>query len=125
VWQPTNRQWWVLVVVVLFVIAAWPPQDDRSLAAKFVNWAVDPSDALPVLPDQLGLGEGDNPDAVNARDIQVQQYDALYAKGGWTRQRLLLKVARDPMNPGTERQLLLALAALTALVVWRFGSATT
>lgn len=124
-WQPTNRQWWVLVVVVLFVIAAWPPQDDRSLAAKFVNWAVDPSDALPVLPDQLGLGEGDNPDAVNARDIQVQQYDALYAKGGWTRQRLLLKVARDPMNPGTERQLLLALAALTALVVWRFGSATT
>jgi len=125
VWQPTNRQWWVLVVVVLFVIAAWPPQDDRSLAAKFVNWAVDPSDALPALPDQLGLGEGDNPDAVNARDIQVQQYDALYAKGGWTRQRLLLKVARDPMNPGTERQLLLALAALTALVVWRFGSATT
>lgn len=124
-WQPTNRQWWVLVVVVLFVIAAWPPQDDRSLAAKFVNWAVDPSDALPALPDQLGLGEGDNPDAVNARDIQVQQYDALYAKGGWTRQRLLLKVARDPMNPGTERQLLLALAALTALVVWRFGSATT
>jgi hypothetical protein len=124
VWQPTNRQWWVLVVVVLFVIAAWPPQDDRSLAAKFVNWAVDPSDALPVLPDQLGLGEGDNPDAVNARDVQVQQYDALHAKGGWTRQRLLLKVARDPMNPATERQLLLALAALTALVVWRFGGAT-
>jgi hypothetical protein len=121
VWQPTNRQWWILAVVVLFAIAAWPPQDDRSLAAKFVNWAVDPTDALPVLPDQLGLGEGDNPDAVAARDIQVQQYDALYEKGGWTRRRLLLKVARDPFNPATERQLLLAAAALTALVVWRFG----
>jgi hypothetical protein len=121
VWQPTNRQWWILAVVVLFAIAAWPPQDDRSLAAKFVNWAVDPADALPVLPDQLGLGEGDNPDAVAARDIQVQQYDALYEKGGWTRRRLLLKVARDPFNPATERQLLLAAAALTALVVWRFS----
>src|SRR5262249_46015392 len=115
-------QWWTLVVVVLFVIAAWPPQDDRSLAAKFVNWVVDPSDALPVLPDQLGLGEGDNPDAVNARDIQVQQYDALYAKGGWTRRRLLLKVTRDPLAPGTERQLLLALGALSALLVWRSGA---
>jgi len=124
VWQPTNRQWWVLVFVVLFVIAAWPPQDDRSLAAKFVNWTVDPSDALPVLPDQLGLGEGDNPDAVNARDTQVQQYDTLYAKGGWTRRRLLLKVARDPLSPGTERQLLLALGALTAFLVWRFRPTT-
>jgi len=115
----TQRQWWIVVVVTLGVIAAWPPQNDRSLAAKFVNWAVDPSDSLPVLPDQLGLGEGDNPDAVAARDIQVQQYDALYAKGGWTRRRLLLKVARDPLSPGTERQLLLAAAALTALLVWR------
>src|SRR5439155_509076 len=96
--------------------------DDRSLAAKVVNWAVDPFDALPALPDQLGLGEGDNPDAVNARDTQVQQYDALYAKGGWTRRRLLLKVARDPLTAGTERQLLLAAAALTALLVWRSGS---
>ena len=117
----TQRQWWIVVVVTLGVIAAWPPQNDRSLAAKFVNWAVDPSDSLPVLPDQLGLGEGDNPDAVAARDIQVQQYDALNAKGGWTRRRLLLKVARDPLSPGTERQLLLAAAALTALLVWRSG----
>ena len=119
-WQPNNVQWWVLVVVALLIVFAWPPRDDKSLAAKFVNWAVDPSDSLPVLPDQLGLGEGDNPDAVAARDIQVQQYDALNAKGGWTRRRLLLKVARDPLSPGTERQLLLALGAVTALLVWRF-----
>jgi hypothetical protein len=124
VWQPTNRQWWILVLVTLVVIAAWPPQDDRSLAAKVVNWAVDPTDALPLLPDQLGLGEGDNPDAVAARDVQVQQYDALYGKGGWTRRRLLLKVAHDPLNPGTERQVLLAIGALTALIVWRGGKPT-
>ena len=120
-WRPGNGQWWLLVCVVLFVVCAWPPQDDRSLADKFVNWAVDPTDALPVLPDQLALGQGDNPDAVAEHDIQVQQYDALYMKGGWTRRRLLLKVARDPFNPGTERQLLLAFAALTALLVWRFS----
>ena len=118
-WRPGNGQWWLLVCVVLFVVCAWPPQDDRSLAAKFVNWGVDPTDALPVLPDQLALGQGDNPDAVAEHDIQVQQYDALYMKGGWTRRRLLLKVARDPFTPGTERQLLLAFAALTALLVWR------
>jgi hypothetical protein len=112
-------RWWILLIVALLVVCAWPPQDDRSLAAKLVNWAVDPSDTLPVLPGQLGLGEGDNPDAVAERDTQVQQYDALYAKGGWTRRRLLLKVARDPFNPATERQLLLGIAVLAGFLVWR------
>jgi len=115
----SGPRWWTLLIVALFVVCVWPPQDDRSLAAKFVNWAVDPSDTLPVLPSQLGLGEGDNPDAVAERDIQVQQYDALYAKGGWTRRRLLLKVARDPFNPATERQVLLGFAVLTGFLVWR------
>ena len=73
--------------------------DDKSLAVKFVNWAVDPRSELPILPDQLALGLGDDPDAVDDRDLQVQQYDALYLKGGWTRKRLELKVARDPFNP--------------------------
>ena len=118
-WRPGNGQWWLLVCVVLFVVCAWPPQDDRSLAAKFVNWAVDPTDALPVLPDQLALGLGDDPDAVAAHDMVVQQYDTLWAKGGWTRKRLELKVARDPFNPSTERQLLTAIAVLTALVAWK------
>ena len=55
-WQPTNLQWWILVIVALFIVIAWPPAEDRSLAFKFVNWAVDPWDELPVLPDQLGFG---------------------------------------------------------------------
>jgi hypothetical protein len=89
-----------------------------------VNWAVDPTDQLPTLPDQLGLGAGDDPDAVSAHDLQTQQYDALYLKGGWTRRRLELKVARDPFNPATERQLLTAIGVMTALVVWRLGGRT-
>ena len=58
---------------------------------------------------------------MNAHDLRVQQYDALYLKGGWTRKRLELKVARDPFNPSTERQLLTGLAVVTAFLTWRFG----
>jgi hypothetical protein len=118
-WRPTNQQWWLLAVVAMLVVFAWPPGEDRSLAAKFVNWAVDPGDDLPVLPNQLALGLGDDPDAVAAHDMVTQQYDSLYAKGGWTRTRLLLKVARDPFNPSTERQLLTGIAVLIALLAWK------
>jgi hypothetical protein len=109
----------VVVVVALTIVSVWPPEDDRSLAVKFVNWIVDPLDALPELPPQLALGRGDDPEAVEARDLQTQQYDALYLKGGWTRRRLELKVARDPINPATERQLLLVIGVVTALFAWR------
>ena len=36
--------------------------------------------------------------------------------------RLQLKVAGDPMNPATERQLLLGGGVLVAFLVWRFGA---
>jgi hypothetical protein len=117
--QPNNRQWWLLVVVALLIVFVWPPSDDRSLAVKFVNWIVDPPNDLPVLPPQLALGLGDDPDAVAAHDQQTQQYDALYLRGGWTRKRLELKVARDPLNPSTERQLLTGMGVLTAFLAWR------
>src|SRR5438128_2639547 len=120
-WQPNDSQWWLLVIVALLVVFAWPPASDKSLAVKFVNWAVDPGNALPVLPDQLALGLGDDPDAVNTHDLQVQRYDALYLKGGWTRRWLELKVAGDPFNPSTERQVLTGIAVMTAFLAWRFG----
>ena len=120
-WQPNNLQWWLLVGVALFIVGVWPPAGDRSLAVKFVNWAVDPRDVLPILPDQLALGLGDDPDAVNAHDMQVQRYDALYLQGGWTRKRLELKIAADPFNPSTERQMLIGFGVLTALAAWRWG----
>ena len=118
-WQPTNAQWWCLAVVALLIVAGWPPSNDRSLATKFVNWAVDPFDELPVLPPQLGLGVGDDLEAVNARDAIVRRYDELYLQGGWTRRRLLLKVAQEPLHPSTTRQLLAGLGVVTVLLVWR------
>ena len=120
-WRPTNFQWWFLIIVAILIVFAWPPRDNRSLALKFVNWVVDPWDELPVLPDQLPLGAGDDPEAVSIHDIQTQQYDALYRKGGWTRRRLELKVAKDPLDPSTERQVLTGMAVVTAFLVWRWG----
>jgi len=120
-WQPNNLQWWILVIVALFIVFVWPPEDDRSLAFKFVNWAVDPRGELPILPPQLGFGVGDDPVAVAEHDAQVQHYDELYAQGGWTRKRLELKVATDPFNASTERQLLVAFGVLSAFLVWRFA----
>lgn len=119
VWQPTNAQWWTLLIAALLIVAAWPPADDRSLAMKFVNWAVDPGDRLPTLPPPYGPGEGDDLEAVNAHDLQTRMYDELYNKGGWTRLRLDLKVARDPFNAATERQVLVAIGIVAAFLVWR------
>jgi hypothetical protein len=119
---PASARRWLLLAIALFVIGAWPPDNDKSLAMKFVNWAADPRGALPVLPPQLGYGVGDDPQAVEERDAQVRRYDELYDRGGLTRARLKLKVAGDPLAPATERQLLLAVAAVAVFAVWRIGA---
>ena len=124
-WQANNRQWWVLLVVALLLVALWPPAEDRSLALKFVNWIVDPADSLPTLPPPLSFGQSDDYAAVEAHDLQTRMYDELYAKGGWTRRRLELKVAGDPFNAATERQMLVGVGVLTAFLVWRFGGGST
>jgi hypothetical protein len=122
---PTNLQWWWLVVIALFIVAAWPPDTGKSLAMKVVNWAVDPWNELPVLPPQLGFGASDDVEAVNTRDAIVREYDQLYLQGGWTRRRLLLKVADDPFEPSTTRQLLTGLGVLGVLVAWRLQPRAT
>jgi hypothetical protein len=124
-WRPDNFHWWLLVIVAMLIVIAWPPRDDKSLALKLVNWAADPEDEWPVLPGPLDLAHGDDPDAVSAHDEQTRLYDSLYLEGGWTRMRLELKVADDPFNPATERQLLTGIGVMTALLVWRSGGRKT
>ena len=46
-------------------------------------------------------------------------YDELYDKGGWTRMRLELKVAGDPFNAATERQILTGIGVVAAFLSWR------
>ena len=121
-WQPKSGQWWMLLTVAMLIVVLWPPSADRSLGVKLVNWAVDPRDRLPTLPGPLALGQGDDPDAVNAHDLQTRMYDELHETGGWTRTRLELKVARDPFDPSTERQMLVAIGVVAAFVTWRFSA---
>jgi hypothetical protein len=119
-WQSTKGQWWSLLVVAVFLVAAWPPADERSLLLTGVNWVADPSRRLPTLPGPLPLGQGDDPAVVEAHDLETRMYDELYAKGGWTRLRLQLKVARDPLPPTTQRQLLVIVGVVAAFVIWRW-----
>ena len=117
-----DLRWSVLVAVAIALVAAWPPLGDRSLIMKFVNWAVDPWNRLPVLPDPLPPGMGDSPEFVEAHDAEMRLYDAIYSEGGITRRRLLLKDARDPFDPSTTRQVLACGIAVSALYAWKLGS---
>ena len=114
------RGWWILLLASLAIVALWPPQEDRSLVVKFVNWIVDPGDGLPILPPQLEMGMGDDPQMVELRDSIVQRYDRMYSLGGLTRTRMDLTVARDPFDPPSERQLLLVFGVVVGFLVWRF-----
>jgi len=113
---------WVLFLAVLVIIVAWPPAAGRSLVVKTVNLAVDPADRLPVLPPQLGFGLSDDVQAVEMRDEIVRRYDQMYALGGITRARMRLKVAEDPFDPVTERQLLLIFGVVVAFLTLRRGA---
>lgn len=113
------RAWWGLLCVTLGIVVAWPPQEGKSLAVKIVNWAADPTGQLPLLPPQLGMGLGDDPQIVELRDAAVRRYDEFFNRGGLIRKRLEWKVATDPNDPVTERQLLLVAGVLSWFVVWR------
>jgi len=119
--SPTRAGSWVLFLAVLVIVVAWPPAAGRSLMVKAIKRAVDPTDSLPVLPPQLGFGLSDDVQAVEMRDEIVRRYDEMYALGGVTRARLRLKVAEDPFDPVTERQLLLVFGVVVAFLTLRRG----
>jgi hypothetical protein len=116
-----NAQGWMIGGVAALVIIAWPPEQDRSLALKAVNWLADPANTLPTLPGPLAPGLDDDADAVTVHDTEMAEYDRLFASSQTMRIRLRLKVAADPFNPSTERQVLTALGVLTAIGVWQRG----
>ena len=120
-WQPNSAQWRVILLVALLLIFAWPPDHGRSLGMKAVNWLVDPTNTLPALPAPLPIGLDDNGDAVVAHDQEEQEYYRQYSKGGTTRLRMKLKEAGDPLEVTTERQILVGIAVLSALLVWRMN----
>ena len=117
-WQPSRTGWWILLSVALLIVAAWPPDNDRSLAAKIVNWAVDPSDTLPVFPEPLPMGLDDDGNAVAAHDeLERSYYDAVN-RSTLNRWRMEMKEAGDPFDAATTRQVLVGFGVAAALAVW-------
>jgi hypothetical protein len=118
-WQPSRRQWPIIWTAALLVVLAWPPDAGRSLGAKIVNWAVDPRGTLPSLPEPLPMGLDDDGEAVTEHDMLENAYYQFRERSTLTRWRMDLKSAGDPFAPSTERQLLVAVAVVAALAVWR------
>ena len=109
----------------MLLILAWPPDQARSLAMKAANWLADPTGALADQPDPLPIGLDDNGDAVAAHDALEAEYYRQYESSRVTRLRMRLKVAADPFDPSTERQILAGIGILSALAVWRLNEKRT
>jgi hypothetical protein len=118
-WQPNRAQWSIIWTVAVLVILVWPPDSGKSLAVKGVNWFVDPTGALPNLPQPLPMALDDDGDAVTAHDMLEADYYRMRNRSAVARWRMDLKEAEDPFNAGTERQVLIGLAVLSVLAVWR------
>ena len=117
-WQPNAAQWRSIWIVAVLLILAWP-EENQSLAIKAINWGVDPFRSLPPTPSPLAAGLGDDVDAVQRHDAEETVYYNLYNTSRISRLRLQLRDLRDPLDPSTERQLLVGAAILIALSIWR------
>jgi hypothetical protein len=120
-WQPNRRQWSIIWTAALLLVLGWPPDKGRSLGVKVVNWMVDPAGSLPSLPPPLPMSLDDNGDAVAAHDAEEAEYYRLHRSSKLMRWRLDLKQAGEPLDPSTERQLLVGVAVLSALGAWRLS----
>ena len=121
--QPNRAQWVLICAVTVILILCWPPDRGRgpNLLIKAAHWAVDPAGSLPALPPALPPGLGDDGDAVAAHDAIEAEYYRRYNGSKITRWRMNVKAAGDPFDPTTERQILVASAAIAALGAWRLG----
>lgn len=95
------------------------------MVVKALNFAADPLDRLPVLPPPIPMGLGDDAEAVALHDMQEVAYYDAYESSALNRVRIELRDWRDPFDPVTERQALIALAVLGALLVWRLDDTKT
>jgi hypothetical protein len=117
-WQPNMIQWRLIWIVAVCLILAWPEQNG-SLAVKAINWVADPFGSLPATPSPLSMGAGDDPEAVQQHDAEEAAYYSMYNTSRFSRLRLQLRDVTDPIDPATQRQVLVGLAILSALTIWR------
>jgi hypothetical protein len=118
--RPTPWRW--LAALIAALALTWPPDNSRSVAIKAINWIADPHRSLPSRPSPLAMNVDDDADAVTAHDLEEHAYESMY-RGSWTgRLRLQLRDAEDPLDPSTERPLLIAVAAIAAVWAFQRGS---
>ena len=117
-WQPDRIQWRFMWMAAVCLILAWPAENG-SLAVKALHWSADPFESLPATPSPLGLGAGDDPEAVQLHDAEEAAYYSMYNRSRLARLRLQLRDLNDPFDPATERQVLAGLAILSVLGIWR------
>jgi hypothetical protein len=84
---------------------------------------VDPFATLPDLPSPLPPGLDDDGDAVLQHDALERSYYDARDRSTLNRVRMSLKAAGDPFESSVQRQLLIGLAVVGALVVWRLEGA--
>jgi hypothetical protein len=118
-----SKQWRLIWPLAILILLSWPVEGG-SLAVKAVRWLADPSGSLPQLPGPLAMGVDDDADAVAAHDAEEAEYYRLMSTSGVARARLRLKELNDPLDQTTERQLLVGIAVLGALGIWRLGGST-
>jgi len=123
VWQPNVRQWRVIWPIAILLVLFWPglTPDDPSLAVKAVNFVADPRGTLPQLPDDYTMADEDDIATVEAHDAQETAYDKYYGSAWFARLRIHMRDLQEPFDPGTERQALIAVSLLGALLVWRLN----
>jgi hypothetical protein len=113
--EARRSPWPVVAALVAALAVFWPPDGGRSLAVKAINWIADPRQELPRKPSPLAIGVDDDADIVAAHDNEEHAYEAMYRESWQGRLRLELRDAEDPLEPSTERPLLVAAAAIIAL----------
>jgi hypothetical protein len=106
--------WPMFAALVAALALLWPVDGGRSVAVKAINWLADPRGELPRRPSPLAMGVDDDADVVTAHDFEEHAYDAMYRRSWTARLRLQLRDAEDPLEPATERAVLIAAAALVA-----------
>jgi hypothetical protein len=123
-WQPNAVQWRLIWLVAVLLILAWPAENG-SLARKAINRAADPFQSLPRMPSPLTMGLDDDMDTVQQHDAEETAYYRMYGGSGIGRLRLQLRDLQDPFDPSTERQVLVGLAIVSALGIWRANKGGT
>ena len=89
---------------------------------KLAGWLADPRGTLPIQPPALPMGLDDDGDAVTEHDMMEAAYLQARERSALTRLRMDLKIGADPFERSTQRQLLIGLAVVGALVVWQLES---